>query len=184
MKLIVGLGNPGIKYKNNRHNIGFMVLDNILKINKWSTKFQGLYYETTINNEKVIFLKPQTFMNNSGECVVKFVQYFKIKIDDILVVQDDIDIIFKNIKLKNNSSSGGHNGIKSIISSLNSDEFTRLKIGIKNDNINNVINFVLGDFSKEENKYLEENYYFYKNIIYSFINYGLKYTKDHLNNLR
>ena len=112
MKLIVGLGNPGKEYKNTRHNVGFDVVDEYLKkhnqnVNK--SKFEGMYSELIINGEKVIFLEPQKYMNLSGEVVRKYVDYFKINIEDILVIQDDLDQELGKIKLKQNSSSGGHN---------------------------------------------------------------------------
>ena len=117
MKLIVGLGNPGKEYKNTRHNVGFDVVDEYLKkhnqnVNK--SKFEGMYSELIINGEKVIFLEPQKYMNLSGEVVRTYVDYFKINIEDILVIQDDLDQELGKIKLKQNSSSGGHNGIKNI----------------------------------------------------------------------
>lgn len=184
MKLIVGLGNPEKKYDNTRHNIGFMILDKYLSDANYKEKFNGLYIEKNIKNEKVIFLKPLTYMNNSGFCVEKFVNFFKIKIDDILVIHDDLDLDFGKFRLKKNSSSGGHNGIKSIIQCLGTNEFSRLKIGINNSQKENVIDFVLGKFSKEELSFLNNNYIVYNNIIDSFILNGLKFTLDHLNNFR
>ena len=130
MKLIVGLGNPGKQYENTRHNIGFMVLDNYLKNEKWGNKFNAMYVEKNINGEKVFFVKPLTFMNNSGNAVGEFVRYFDILASDILVIQDDLDLAVGNYKLKVHSSSGGHNGIKSIISCLDNQDFPRLKVGI------------------------------------------------------
>ena len=150
MKLIVGLGNPDKKYENTRHNIGFMIVDNFLGNVKYKKKFNGLYYETIINNQKVIFLKPQTYMNNSGLSVIEFVNYYDINNEDIMVIQDDLDIDLGKIRFKINSSSGGHNGIKSIINCLNSDSFFRMKIGINSENRFDTIDFVLSDFSKEQ----------------------------------
>ncbi len=150
MKLIVGLGNPEKKYDNTRHNIGFMVLDNYLGKVDYKSKFNGLYYEKNINNEKVIFLKPQTYMNNSGLSVFEFVNFYKISLKDILIIQDDLDLDVGMIKFKFNSSSGGHNGIKSIINCLGSQEFSRLKIGINNEYKKDTIDFVLSKFSKKD----------------------------------
>ena len=149
MKLIVGLGNPGKEYDNTRHNVGFMLLDAYLGDVKYKEKFNGLFYERN-KGEKVIFLKPLTYMNNSGECISKFVKYYNINIEDILVIQDDLDMKIGMYKFKKNSSSGGHNGIKSIINHLNSNNFFRMKIGIKNDKKYDTIDFVLGKFYKEE----------------------------------
>lgn len=150
MKLIVGLGNPEKKYDNTRHNIGFMVLDNYLGKVDYKSKFNGLYYEKNINNEKVIFLKPQTYMNNSGLSVFEFVNFYKISFKNILIIQDDLDLDVGMIKFKFNSSSGGHNGIKSIINCLGSQEFSRLKIGINNEYKKDTIDFVLSKFSKKD----------------------------------
>ena len=158
MKLIVGLGNPGKEYDNTRHNIGFMIVDNYLGDVKFTEKFDGLIYEKNINGEKVIFLKPLTYMNNSGMSVIKVVNYYDIDVHDILVIHDDLDLDFNTIKIKSNSSSGGHNGIKSIINNLGSQEFDQFKFGISNEYKNDVIDFVLGKFSKEELSNIDYGY--------------------------
>lgn len=159
MKLIVGLGNPGSEYSNTRHNVGFEIIDKYL--NKYNlvsnkTKFEGIYIDTVINNNKVIFLKPQKYMNLSGEVVRKYVDYFKIDINDILIIHDDLDQEIGKIKLKQNSSSGGHNGIKNIENNLNTKNYKRLKIGISNNKNVNTKDYVLGKFSKEERKILDK----------------------------
>lgn len=178
MKLVVGLGNPGKEYDNTRHNIGFMLIDKYLGDVKYKDKFNGLFYEVN-GTEKVIFVKPQTYMNNSGECVGKFVKYYDIKMEDILVIQDDLDINVGKYKFKINSSSGGHNGIKSIISHLGNDNFFRLKIGISNTRKDDVIDFVLGKFSKEELNNI--NFDELKNSIDDFINYDYSYVMNKYN---
>ena len=118
MKLIVGLGNPGKEYNNTRHNIGFQFIDGYLEnksvTDSWSNKFNGLYLQTFLNGEKVIFLKPQSYMNLSGGVVKRYVDYFNIDLDDILVVSDDLDLSIGNFKLRAKGSSGGHNGLKDI----------------------------------------------------------------------
>ena len=159
MKLIVGLGNPGNEYENTRHNMGFILLDYFakthnIKIDK--EKFNGLYAQTTINNEKVILLKPLSFMNLSGEVVEKFVNFYKIKIEDILIINDDLDLDFGRIKLKTAGSSGGHNGLKNIILHLKTENFKRLKIGISNNKLIDTKDYVLGKFKKEELICIEE----------------------------
>lgn len=158
MKLIIGLGNPGIEYNNTRHNIGFFYIDLYAKKmnGNFKQKFQGEYVKFKINSEDVILLKPLTYMNLSGESVIKYVNYFKIKSEDILVIHDDLDMEFGKIKLKTNGSSGGHNGIKSIISCLNSENFKRLKIGINKSKEMDTKDYVLGKFTKEENEYLKK----------------------------
>ena len=136
MKLIVGLGNPGKSYENTRHNIGFMIIDHFANTTNWKNKWSALYTEIIINNEKVLLIKPQTFMNLSGNALIEFANFYKINLEDILVIQDDLDLEVGKYRLKINSSSGGHNGIKSIIERLGSNSFARLKIGISNNKIN------------------------------------------------
>ena len=160
MKLIIGLGNPGKDYENTRHNIGFKFLDYYLDYKgetpKWSKKKNGLIYDTKINDDKVLFLKPQTFMNLSGDSVRKIVDYYNINIEDILIISDDLDLNTGNFKLRLSGSSGGHNGIKDIQNKLNTSDIKRLKIGISNNKNMNTKDYVLDNFSKEEDKKLQE----------------------------
>ena len=153
MKLVVGLGNKGREYENTRHNMGFMLVDRYLQYknitDKFKEKFNAMYIETTINNEKVIFIKPMTYMNNSGIAVRAFVDFYKLNSEDVLVISDDLDLDLGKFRLRRNGSSGGHNGLKSIISHLGTDNFKRLRIGISNDK-DDVINYVLSKFSKKE----------------------------------
>ena len=157
MELIVGLGNPGKEYDKTRHNVGFMVIDYLS--NKYNVsfkeKFQGLYGETIINNEKVIFLKPQKFMNLSGEVIRKYVDFFKIDIEDILIICDDLDMEVGKIRFRSKGSSGGHNGLKNIELHLATSNYKRLKIGIANNKLMDTKDYVLGKFSKEEMKIIE-----------------------------
>lgn len=150
MKLIVGLGNPGKEYLNTRHNIGFIILDDYIGNEKWSNKFNGLYTEKNINGEKYIFLKPQSYMNLSGGVVSSFVKFYKLSYEDILVIQDDLDMPVGKIRIKVDSSSGGHNGIKDIINCLGTKSFARVKVGISNNKNIDTKDYVLGSFSKSE----------------------------------
>ncbi len=159
MKLIVGLGNPGEEYKNTRHNIGWIFVDALasdLGVTVDKKKFNGLYTEVFINGEKVILLKPLSYMNLSGEVVSKYLSYFKIKIEDMLIVNDDLDMEFGKIRLRENGSSGGHNGLKNIAQNIKTEEFKRLKFGISNNKNIDTKDYVLGSFSKEEKEILEE----------------------------
>ena len=151
MKLVVGLGNPGLEYEKTRHNVGFMFLDYITKGQafKLNKKFKAMEYETSIGNERVMFIKPLTFMNLSGEAVMKYVNFYKILLADILVIQDDMDMEIGNYKLLFNRGDGGHNGIKNIVSMLGSREFLRLKIGISKSD-GDKKEYVLGRFSTKE----------------------------------
>lgn len=153
MKLIVGLGNPGIEYRNTRHNLGFMVINKYVSnhnLGKFQEKFHGQYIKTVINGENVLFVKPLSYMNLSGTVVRKYCDYFKIKIDDILIMHDDMDLDCGKIKLKKGGSSGGHNGIKNIIEELKTTDFKRFKIGIGKDKNIDVVDYVLGKLRDDE----------------------------------
>lgn len=172
MKLIVGLGNTGKEYENTRHNIGFIFIDNFAKslgVTIEKEKFNGLYTQVTINDEKVILLKPLSFMNLSGEVVRKYVDFFKIDINDILIINDDLDLTFGRIRLRPSGSSGGHNGLKNIALHLNSENFKRLKIGISNDKSIDTKDYVLGKFSKEEKETLDNLKETVNNILNDFL---------------
>ncbi len=152
MKLIIGLGNPGTKYDNTRHNIGFMFIDYMAAAyhTNFSSKDNYKSATITIGGEKVILLKPQTFMNLSGEAVQNIMNFYKLKPNNILVIYDDLDIEFGKLRIKDNSSSGGHNGIKNIISHLHTQQFMRIKIGINSPHKKDVKTFVLSKFNKQE----------------------------------
>ena len=153
MKLIVGLGNIGKEYDNTRHNVGFMSIDKIINsygliMNK--EKFDGLYVDANINGEKVIFLKPQRYMNLSGEVIRKFVEFFKIDINDILIINDDLSLPVGKLKIKYKGSCGGHNGLRNIEQNLKTQDYKRIKIGIGSNNKYDMKDYVLGHFGKEE----------------------------------
>ena len=159
MKLIVGLGNPGKEYEKTRHNMGFLVLDSIkekLSLDEWKTKFNGLFINTIINGEKVIFLKPQNYINLSGDVLIKFVRFFDIKVEDILIISDDLDLPLGTIKLKEKGTSGGHNGLKNIEHQLGTIEYKRIKIGISNNKSISTKDYVLGKPSVEEQKLINQ----------------------------
>ena len=178
MKLIVGLWNPGEKYKLNRHNIGFIVVDWVAEY-FWFTqflfnkKFNSFVCTGKIWKRPIIIIKPQTFMNLSWEAVSKVVNFYKIDLKDILVVHDDLDLPLWKIKLKFNWSSWWHNGVKDIIKHLKTDKFWRLKIGIgRPESKEMVINYVLSDFKKDELSVIEEK----KQEILKKIEEWLKYS--------
>ncbi len=156
MKLVVGLGNPGREYENTRHNCGFKAIDYYTSKNnlKYKNKFNSEYCEKLINNEKIILVKPNTYMNNSGDAVVKFCNYFNIKKSDILIIYDDVDFEIGTFKIKKTGSSGGHNGIKDIINKLKTEDIPRVRIGISKSNYD-MINYVLGKFSNEETQKID-----------------------------
>ena len=173
MKLIVGLGNPGKEYENTRHNIGFIMLDKYINDKgidaNWKNKNNGLYIQTSIGGEKIIFLKPQSYMNLSGGVVRNFVNFFKIDLDDILVISDDLDLNVGNFKLKDRGSSGGHNGLKDIEKNLGSQNYKRLKIGISNDKNRDTKDYVLGKFSKEDISVYDELFKEIKEVINDYL---------------
>ena len=175
MKLIVGLGNPGKEYDNTRHNIGFEVLDHYNNQLSYSEKFNGLIASDTINGEKVLFFKPHTYMNNSGEAIIKVVNYYDIDLNDVLIIRDDLDLPTGYYKIKYDSSSGGHNGIKSIIKYFNSQELWQLKIGISSAK-GEVKDYVLGKFSKKDQELLKSVLDDTSKIIDSFVINGPEKT--------
>ena len=154
MKLIVGLGNPGSEHLNNRHNVGFMALDNLsnhYKFEDWRSKLDGLFATTSLGSEKFILVKPQTFMNMSGICVAKFKNFFKIAVGNIFVIYDDIDLGFGEIKIKHGGSDAGHKGVRSISQHLQTKDFNRIRFGIGRPNSKDEVSrFVLSNFSKTE----------------------------------
>lgn len=158
MKVIIGLGNPGKKYEGTRHNIGFMAVDLFLK--KYSSvverdKFQSKFMEINVQGEKVYLLKPQTYMNLSGNAVAELINFYKIDAKtEMLVIYDDKDLPLGKIRFREKGSSGGHNGIKSIISHVGQD-FCRVKCGIGSTE-GNVVDFVIGDFQKAEKEEVQE----------------------------
>lgn len=186
MKLIVGLGNPGKEYENTRHNVGFRFIDSYAKtknieINK--KKFNGLYTEYQNNNEKIILLKPQKYMNLSGEVIKKYVDYYKIPIENIFIIYDDMDTEIGTFKLRYKGSSGGHNGLKNIEKNLKTQEYKRLKIGIGKPANTNQIDYVIGKTPQEQLKKLNEINNLSKQIIDDFItlkfdNLMNKYNKN------
>lgn len=182
MKLIVGLGNPGREYKGTRHNVGFMVLDEYLGKVNWKNKMESEIFIKEVNNEQIIFVKPLTYMNLSGLSVSKIINFYKIDIKDILIIQDDLDMSLGTYKIKRNSSSGGHNGIKSIISEVKSEGFARLKIGIDTSSPIPVDKYVLGKFSTAELNEISKNMNTFINIIDKFINTNIEETMAAFNN--
>ncbi len=153
--LIVGLGNPGKEFSNTRHNAGFILLEEIFKefdSGSVKSKFDGLLLETSFENVKCILLEPQTYMNNSGICVYRVARYFKIPLENIIVVCDDTNFTIGKIKIRQSGSSGGHKGVNSIIEAFNSDKFIRIKVGV-NDKPSKSIDlkdWVISKFTNEE----------------------------------
>ena len=179
MKLIVGLGNPGKEYEKTRHNIGFMTIDQYadkLGVSITKEKYNGLYAETIINSEKVILLKPQSYINLSGEVIRRFIDFYKIDIEDILIIHDDLDLEVGTYRVKQHGSSGGHNGLKNIELHLGTQEYKRIKIGISNNKLMDTKDYVLGKISKEEQEKIDE----VKNVVMDILDDYFKITFDQL----
>lgn len=164
MLIIIGLGNPGKKYSNTRHNVGFFMLDKIkdagnfpdFKLNK---KLNVAVSISGLEDKKVILAKPQTFMNSSGEAAINLINFYKLDPSDLIVIHDDKDIALGKYKIAADSSSAGHNGVQDIIERLGTQKFRRIRIGIGRDKISPPVDasdWVLGKFTKEERKAVEE----------------------------
>ncbi|GAA0439358.1 aminoacyl-tRNA hydrolase [Lentibacillus halophilus] len=157
MKCIAGLGNLGRKYDKTRHNVGFMVIDELLRRHGWKVKkdkFNGQSTVETLHGEQVILLKPQTYMNLSGESIRPLTDYYHIDMNDLLVIHDDLDLPAGKIRLRQKGGHGGHNGIRSIVDHLSTKEFNRLRIGIgRPENAMPVVDYVLRPFTKDERQH-------------------------------
>lgn len=155
MKCFVGLGNPGRQYENNRHNVGFMAIDRLAArwgITSFQNKGKGLLGEGNIGGTKVYLLKPMTYMNLSGEAVRACMDFYKIDLEDVMILYDDMDTPFGQIRLRYQGSAGGHNGIKSIIQHVGTQSFNRIRIGVSRPPVPgmNIADYVLSNFSKDE----------------------------------
>jgi peptidyl-tRNA hydrolase, PTH1 family len=152
MKLIVGLGNPGEKYKNTRHNVGFIVLDEQVKRLGLVWKFEKKFNSDIAKNSEVIFAKPQSMMNNSGGAISKLVNFYDIDLENLLIIHDDVDMDFGKIRKKMGMSPGGHHGVENIVKKLGSLDFWRMKIGIGRpvNNRFNVVDYVLSELAEGE----------------------------------
>lgn len=160
MYYIVGLGNPGLQYENTRHNAGFISIDYLARkysIDVRKIKFKSLIGRGVISGHKVMLVKPQTYMNNSGEAIREIYKYFDFEHDKLIVIYDDIDIDFGSIRIRKKGSAGTHNGMKSIIYNLEFDDFPRIKVSVgKKPSYMDLANFVLSGFSKDEAKIIEQ----------------------------
>ena len=159
MYIIIGLGNPGKRYENTRHNLGFITIDKIARendINVNKIKHKALVGEGMISGHKVLLVKPQTYMNLSGESVREVFEFYKIEPEKLLVIFDDIDIPMGQLRIRKKGSAGTHNGMKSIIYQIQTDQFPRIRIGIGNDRKRGLIGHVIGSFKKEEKTAIED----------------------------
>lgn len=177
MYLIVGLGNPEVDYSGTRHNMGFDVINKLAKeceiaINR--TKYQGEYGTGTIEDQKVVLLKPQTYMNLSGESIAQFKKFYKLEDKEIIVISDDIDIEPGKIRIKRKGSAGAHNGLKSVVHCLKSEEFIKVKVGVGRPKTTEyLIEHVIGHINEEEYKVLEDGIEKAKEAVKVILNKGV-----------
>ncbi|MEN3931232.1 aminoacyl-tRNA hydrolase [Microvirga sp. W0021] len=159
MHLIVGLGNPGSRYAKNRHNIGFMAIDEIargLRASPWRKRFQGQISEATVEGHKVLLLKPETYMNESGRSVAEAMRFFKLSLNDVTVFYDDLDLAPAKIRVKTGGGNAGHNGLRSITAHCG-NEYRRVRLGIGHPGDKSLVQpYVLGDFFKAEEPWVED----------------------------
>ncbi len=183
--MIAGLGNPGEKYSRTRHNIGFMVVDEIaskkaLKFSK--SRFDAEYLNFSFNKEKIFLVKPQSYMNNSGFPIQKLTAYFKIGIPDIIIVHDDIDLPSGRIRISKNRGHGGHNGVRSIIRALGTKDFIRVRIGIADpQQHNSTTGYVLGKFSKKERANIDKLIEKAADAAMAIVGNGIQTAMNHYN---
>jgi len=175
MKLVVGLGNPDNKYDNTRHNVGFMLLDYVFSKDSFSLnkKMNAMEYITNINGEKVVVIKPTTYMNLSGDAVIKYLNFYKLDVSDMIVVQDDLDMPIGNVKFLFNRGDGGHNGIKDIVLKTGSKSFLRLKIGIGKSSLMDTKDYVLGKFSGGDKEVLDDVFIRLRDIFNDYISMNM-----------
>ena len=185
MYLIIGLGNPEEDYSNTRHNIGFDVVNEISKefnIQVSKSKFTALYGMGEINGKKIILVKPQTYMNLSGESIIQFKKYYKISNKNIIVVYDDMDLNLGDIRLKPKGGPGTHNGMKSVVGNLNTENFIRIRVGIgKPENKEDIINYVTGKVPKKEKEILNQSIQKAKESIIEILQNGIDIAMNKFN---
>lgn len=160
MYIIAGLGNPGKKYENTRHNMGFIAIDLLaeefgIKVDK--LKFKSLVGEGRIAGQRVLLMKPQTYMNLSGEAIREAVNFYKIEPEELIVIYDDIDIPTGTFRIRKKGSAGTHNGMRSVVYQIQSDQFPRIRVGIGSETKMDLINYVVGGISKSERELLEDS---------------------------
>ncbi len=184
LKLIVGLGNPGKKYAETRHNVGFTAIKRLadkFDIRNVDKDSEALIAKGKIKGEKVVLAQPLTYMNNSGRAVAKLVNKYNITLEELVVIYDDLDLPTGKLRVKSKGSSGGHNGIKSIIENLNSKEINRIRIGIGRPIDLTVTEYVLREFSSDQQKRAEETFEIIDEVILEIIKNGVESAMNKFN---
>lgn len=175
--LIVGLGNPGRQYAGNRHNVGFQCLDYVARLYEiplTKHRFKAVYGEGAIIGKRVVLAEPQTFMNASGEAVGPLVHWFKVPLDHLLVIYDDLDLEVGQVRVRPNGGSGGHNGLRSIIAQLKSQEFPRVRVGIGRPSAGDPADYVLNDFSRDQAPVIAAAYQRVDEVIRIYLEKGIQ----------
>lgn len=184
MKIVVGLGNPGMEYAATRHNVGFMTIDGFAEkhsVSGWKNNFQALVGETKIDGEKVLLIKPQTFMNLSGQAVLAVMQFYKVEKENLLIIYDDMDLPVGTVKLRQKGSCGGHNGMRDIIRLLGTEQISRLKIGIGKSEYAQGKDFVLGKFSAAEDEQIDNGIAKAMDAITCWVKHGITEAMNQYN---
>ena len=185
MYLVVGLGNPENEYAKTRHNMGFNTINEIAKnnnVNITKTKFKGLYETAIIQGEKVILLKPQTYMNLSGKSIKEAVDFYNIELEKIIIIYDDIDVEKGKIKIRKQGGAGSHNGMKSVVQELASTDFARIRVGIGQPEFkNDMINYVLEKVTDEEQEILNQGVKEAAKAVEEIIKYGIDIAMNKFN---
>lgn len=182
MKIIIGLGNPGSKYENTRHNVGFLAVDYLSErlgvhiFTKTFSKFNAIITEARINGNKLLLVKPLTYMNLSGEAVKPIIDWYKIDIEDMVVVYDDLDLPLGKLRIREKGSAGGHNGMKSIIQHVGTDHFKRIRIGIDRPKEESVVDHVLAKFTIDEKMNIDDSINILSEALVDWLN-GVKFIK-------
>ncbi len=182
--MLVGLGNPGSKYKNTRHNLGFMIVEKIARVLQCKYKLKHDLYciaKTHAISKNVLLAKPLTYMNRSGTAVSELVEKYEIPLKNLLIILDDFNLPFGKIRLRSKGSDGGHNGLDSIISEMSTNVFPRLRVGIGKENISDQVDFVLSNFDDEEREILPEILESTYKASMQFINDGIDKTMSSIN---
>jgi PTH1 family peptidyl-tRNA hydrolase len=183
MKLVVGLGNPGSRYQGTRHNVGFEVVEQLAAspaAGSFQAKFKGQMAELREDTQKVLLVKPDTFMNLSGQCVRQFVDFYQVPVEDILVVCDDFNLPLGKLRIRTKGSHGGHNGLRDIQSHLGTTEYARLRIGVGSPE-EDVIDYVLGRFRPSEKPVIQEAIARASQAVVTWINQGAEVCMNQYN---
>lgn len=184
VKVVLGIGNPGDRYRNTRHNVGFRVVDNIgqaMRVTYWNVRWKGLIGETESYGSTVLLVKPVTYVNRSGDCAAMICREYSVAPESLLVVVDDVYLPLGKIRMRRKGSSGNHKGLTSIMEKLNTSDFPRLRIGIGKDSDGDLADYVLSDFSLEEETLVAEVVEISRHAVVTWIREGIDTVMNQYN---